>query len=69
LFARVHERTDRDYHFIDVPDEIPKFLTRPRRFGYVTEEARPNRARPPRPSQDRELSVDDLIELAAALGL
>jgi hypothetical protein len=34
-----------------------------------TPSARPNRARPPRPSQDRELSVDDLIELAAALGL
>src|SRR5260370_26496667 len=30
LLRSVHERTDRDYQFIGVPDEIPKLLTRPR---------------------------------------
>jgi 2-haloacid dehalogenase len=38
------------------------FVRRPLEYG-------PNRALPPQPSQDWELSVDDLIELAAALGL
>jgi 2-haloacid dehalogenase len=38
------------------------FVRRPLEYG-------PNRAGPPQPSQDWELSVDGLIELAAALGL
>ena len=38
------------------------FVRRPLEYG-------PNRAGPPQPSQDWELSVDDLVELAAALGL
>jgi 2-haloacid dehalogenase len=38
------------------------FVRRPLEYG-------PNRAEPPQPSEDRELSVDDLVELAATLGL
>ena len=38
------------------------FVRRPLEYG-------PNRTGPPQPSQDWELSVNDLVELAAALGL
>ena len=38
------------------------FVRRPLEYG-------PNRAGPPQPSQDWELSVDGLVELAAALRL